>query len=87
MPLHMVAEDIAAGRLKQIVIESWGKPSFAVPHYLVLRRGREPGRAVCWLIRHLQQRFAKPEPAQPDAVRQSADPLPGQPDRKRVSAR
>jgi DNA-binding transcriptional LysR family regulator len=63
MPLHMVAEDIAAGRLKQIVIESWGKSAFTVPHYLVLRRGREPGRAVCWLIRHLQQRFEKPEPA------------------------
>ncbi|MFI5017929.1 MAG: LysR family transcriptional regulator [Dongiales bacterium] len=84
MPLHMVAEDIAAGRLKQIVIESWGKSSFTVPHYLVLRRGREPGRAVCWLIGHLQERFAAA--AQPDAVRQSADPLPGR-RQKRVSAR
>jgi len=80
MPLHMVAEDIAAGRLKQIVIESWGKPSFTVPHYLVLRRGREPGRAVCWLIRHLQQRFAKPEPA-------TALGEPTQQPAKRASAR
>jgi DNA-binding transcriptional LysR family regulator len=63
MPLHMVDKDIEAGRLKRIVIEGWGKSSFTVPHYLVLRRGREPGRAVCWLIRHLQQRFQAAEQA------------------------
>jgi DNA-binding transcriptional LysR family regulator len=80
MPLHMVAEDIAAGRLKQIVIESWGKPSFSVPHYLVLRRGREPGRAVCWLIRHLQERFGAA--TQPEVVRQSAVPFGGRRQRR-----
>jgi DNA-binding transcriptional LysR family regulator len=84
MPLHMVAEDIAAGRLKRIVIESWGKPAFPVPYYLVLRRGREPGRAVCWLMQHLQQRF--PAAARTEAVAEHGSPPPAG-RRKRAAAR
>src|SRR5262245_45034446 len=59
MPLHMVHEDIAAGRLVRIEIEGMGASSFDVPHYLVLRRGREPGKAAAWLIRDLEERVRK----------------------------
>jgi DNA-binding transcriptional LysR family regulator len=57
MPLHMVAADIEAGRLKRIEVEGWGEAAFSVPYFLLLRRGHEPGRAGCWLIRHLAERF------------------------------
>jgi DNA-binding transcriptional LysR family regulator len=57
MPLHMVAKDIEAGRLKRIEVEGWGAAALNVPYFLVLRRGQEPGRAGCWLIRHLAARF------------------------------
>lgn len=73
MPLHMVAKDIEAGLLKRIEVEGWGEPAFSVPYFLVLRRGREPGRAGCWLIRHLAERFQE---AALDDARQMPDPRP-----------
>src|SRR5215469_5649870 len=57
MPLHMVAADIEAGRLKRIEVEGWGEAAFSVAYFLLLRRGHEPGRAGCCLIRHLAERF------------------------------
>jgi len=84
MPLHMVDRDIEAGRLKRIEIEGYGKPAFTVPNYLVLRSGREPGRAACWLIRHMEQRFqeAASDAAGTEAPEHAAKPRP-----KRASAR
>jgi DNA-binding transcriptional LysR family regulator len=55
MPMHMVAEDLASGRLKRITVEGWGEASYKIPQYLVLRRGHEPGRAACSLIGHLER--------------------------------
>jgi len=57
MPLHLVEDDLAAGRLKQLEVEGWGPFSHPLPVHIVLRRGREPGPAACWLIRDLEQRF------------------------------
>ena len=57
MPLHMVAADIEAGRLKRIEVEGWGEAAFSLPYFLFLRRGHQPGGAGCWLIRHLAERF------------------------------
>jgi DNA-binding transcriptional LysR family regulator len=69
MPLHMVGRDIEAGSLKRIEFEGWGKPAYNVPLYLILKRGREPGPAACWLIRDMEQRFKAaqvgPAPAEP----------------------
>ena len=73
MPLHMVAAEIEAGRLKRIEVEGWGEAAFTVPYFLLLRRGHEPGRAGCWLIRHLAERF--PESKLGEA-RHLAEPRP-----------
>ncbi len=64
MPLHMVDGDIAAGRLKRIQVDGWGPPAYKLALYLVLERGREPGPAACWLIRHMEERFRE-APAAP----------------------
>ena len=76
MPLHMVGKDIEAGRLKRIEVQGWGPPPHKVPLYLILKRGREPGRAACWLIRDMEARFkaAAAESASPSASRQRAQP-------------
>lgn len=57
MPLHMVRDDLDAGRLKRIVFEGWDGSDYAVPLAFLYRRGHEPGRAACWLIQHMQQQF------------------------------
>jgi DNA-binding transcriptional LysR family regulator len=57
MPVHVVAKDIEAGRLRQVEIEGMGSACFEVPHYLVRQAGSEPGRAAAWLIQDLQARF------------------------------
>jgi DNA-binding transcriptional LysR family regulator len=59
MPLAMVRDDLEAGRLKCIVFEGWHRSDYPVPLAFVFRRGQEPGRAACWLIRHMQERFEK----------------------------
>jgi DNA-binding transcriptional LysR family regulator len=60
MPLHMVREDLAAGRLKRIQIEGWGAADYKLPLYLVSRRGFQPGKAARWLIGQMESRFAEP---------------------------
>jgi len=60
MPLHMVREDLAAGRLKRIQVEGWGTGDLKLPLYLVYRRGFQPGRATRWLIGQMESDFAEP---------------------------
>jgi len=60
MPLHMVREDLAAGRLKRIQVEGWGATDYRLPLYLVSRRGFQPGKAARWLIGEMENRFASP---------------------------
>jgi len=60
MPLHMVREDLAAGRLKRIQIEGWGAADYKLPLYLVSRRGFQPGKAARWLIGQMESYFAEP---------------------------
>ncbi|HLZ66321.1 MAG TPA: LysR family transcriptional regulator [Aliidongia sp.] len=55
MPAHLVAEDLAAGRLCQIPIAGDGVPSdgITLPLCAAHRRDRPPGPAGRWLLDHL----------------------------------
>jgi DNA-binding transcriptional LysR family regulator len=55
MPAHMVADHIAAGRLKNLEIAN--QDETALPVYVVHERGRGPGRAGRWLIADLRERM------------------------------
>ena len=55
MPSHMVAEHVAAGRLKRLKIAN--QEDIALPLYVVHERGRAPGRAGRWLIADLRERL------------------------------
>ena len=59
MPLHMVREDLAAGRLKRIQVAGWGAGDLKLPLYLVTRRGFQPGKAARWLIGQMETDFAR----------------------------
>lgn len=54
MPVPLVRDDIAAGRLKVLNISEHSAPEF--PIHVVYERGRSPGRAGRWLIGDLRQR-------------------------------
>ena len=55
MPSHMVAEHVAAGRLKRLTIAN--QEEVALPLSVVHERGRLPGRAGRWLIADLRERM------------------------------
>ena len=55
MPSHMVAEHIAAGRMKKLRLAN--REEVALPVYVVHERGRAPGRAGRWLIADLRERL------------------------------
>ncbi|HEY1782305.1 MAG TPA: LysR family transcriptional regulator [Roseiarcus sp.] len=55
MPSHMVAEHVAAGRLKRLQIAN--QEEIALPLSVVHERGRLPGRAGRWLIADLRERL------------------------------
>lgn len=57
MPIDLVRDDLATGRLKRISVEDWGGPAYRIPLSFIFRRGQEPGRAACWLIDHMKQQF------------------------------
>jgi DNA-binding transcriptional LysR family regulator len=61
IPIDLVRDDLAAGRLKRISVEGWGGPAYRIPLSFIYRRGDEPGRAARWLIEHMKRRF-EPEP-------------------------
>jgi DNA-binding transcriptional LysR family regulator len=54
MPVHMVEDHVATGRLKRLDLAD--RDEFSVPIYVVHQRGREPGRASRWLIADLRER-------------------------------
>jgi molybdate transport repressor ModE-like protein len=58
MPAHMVAEHIAAGRLKRLETAEHGAIEFRI--HVVHERGREIGRAGRWLIADLRERMSGP---------------------------
>jgi DNA-binding transcriptional LysR family regulator len=71
MPSHMVADHVAAGRLKLLKIAN--REDVALPVYVVHERGRPPGRAGRWLIADLRERLktcpgARHAPADENAV-------------------
>ena len=53
MPRHMVAEDLAAGRLRELAIAGWGRSPNGLALTVVQQRGRHPGRAARWFLDHL----------------------------------
>jgi DNA-binding transcriptional LysR family regulator len=55
MPVHMVADHIAAGRLKRL--ETGERDVFEFRVHVVHERGREIGRAGRWLIADLRERM------------------------------
>jgi DNA-binding transcriptional LysR family regulator len=57
MPIHLVAEHIAAGRLKQLDIKERGAHVHSFPIHAVHERARAPGRAGRWLLDDLRRRF------------------------------
>ena len=59
MPAHLVAEDLAAGRLKRIVFRSEaGSDDFiTLPLCSAYHRDRPPGPAGRWLLDHLSERM------------------------------
>jgi DNA-binding transcriptional LysR family regulator len=56
MPLHMVEEPIAAGRLKRLDM-AHGEPPPEFPLYVASLRARPLGRAGRWLVADLRQRL------------------------------
>ena len=57
MPVHMVRDDLAAGRLKALDIGEAPRRSF--PLHVVHERGRKPGRAGRWLIDDVRKRMTQ----------------------------
>jgi DNA-binding transcriptional LysR family regulator len=61
MPLQLVEDHIAAGRLKRLdVVE---RPNWFLPMHVVNERGRPPGLAGRWLIDNLRGKLPRETPA------------------------
>jgi DNA-binding transcriptional LysR family regulator len=56
MPLHLVEEHVAAGRLKQLHLKD--QSGFDFPIYVAHKRGHGPARAGRWLLADLRNRLA-----------------------------
>ena len=61
MPQHMVAEHIAAGRLKRLDLKENNGRIVSIPIHVVHERGRPPGRAGQWLVDDLRKRLPRGE--------------------------
>jgi DNA-binding transcriptional LysR family regulator len=68
MPVHLVEEHIAAGRLKRLDIKEDRSRVFSFPIHAVHERARAPGRAGRWLLDDLRRRFAAGEPKPRDGT-------------------
>lgn len=55
MPLHLVAEDLEAGRLVNIAPQEWSAGPLEVPLYGIHRADDLPGPAGHWLLEKLEQ--------------------------------
>lgn len=71
MPAHLVAEDLAAGRLKRIAIQSdnAGDDFITLPLCSAYHRDRPPGPAGRWLLDHLSERLETNPNAAPTVAR------------------
>ena len=56
MPMFMVEDDIASGRLRAVRIEMPGKVRLIMPMHAVYRKEAPPGPAGRWLIQSLKRR-------------------------------
>jgi DNA-binding transcriptional LysR family regulator len=83
MPVHIVREHIAAGRLKVLDVRGIKYPPLSI--HTVHKRGRPPGRAGRWLIDDLRKRMPacvgplnlppKPEGAEPGGLAEAPEPV------------
>jgi DNA-binding transcriptional LysR family regulator len=73
MPVHLVEEPIASGRLKRLDIKEHRGRVFNFPIHAVHQRGRATGRAGRWLLDNLRQRLAQTQPAQPNGSAPAVD--------------
>jgi DNA-binding transcriptional LysR family regulator len=55
MPIQMVADDLAAGRLVRLVVREWGADLYQLPLFVIHRTASPPGPAGRWLIDALQR--------------------------------
>ena len=71
MPAHLVAEDLAAGRLKRIAIQSdnAGDDFITLPLCSAYHRDRPPGPTGRWLLDHLSERLETNPNAAPTVAR------------------
>ena len=63
MPAHLVAEDMAAGRLRRIMVEREGdtEETVTLPLCAAYAHDRPPGPAGRWLLEHLAEMLETPE--------------------------
>jgi DNA-binding transcriptional LysR family regulator len=92
MPLHLVAEPIAAGRLKRLDLKENNGRLVSLPIHVVHERGRPPGRAGRWLLDDLRRRLPRgdggaiilPPQDTPDTV---APTCPSRPTKEKLDRR
>ncbi|PRP90527.1 HTH-type transcriptional activator AllS [Enhygromyxa salina] len=58
MPTHMVADDLAAGRLVRLQVSEWGLEPYSVQISVIHRASSPPGPAGRWLIEVLERQDA-----------------------------
>ena len=61
MPLHLVAEHIAAGRLRRLDLKENNGRLVSLPIHVVHERGRPPGQVGRWLVDDLRKRLPAAE--------------------------
>ena len=59
MPLHMVGDALADGRLVRLDVHEWGPAPYAVPLFVIHRSSSPPGPAGRWLIAALEGRLGE----------------------------
>ena len=60
MPVHMVTDDLAQGRLVRLQVDEWGPEPFRVPIAFIHRTAAPPGPAGRWLIQLLRNLYLAP---------------------------
>ncbi len=56
MPLHMVANELAAGELVRLHVREWGPAPYPIDMFVIHRAASPPGPAGRWLIQALDRR-------------------------------
>ncbi|NVB39428.1 LysR family transcriptional regulator [Pseudenhygromyxa sp. WMMC2535] len=60
MPLHMVAEELEAGRLVRLHVREWGTSFHTVDMFLIHRAAAPPGPAGRWLVEYFHGKKNSP---------------------------